>query len=52
MKRLVDAQLPIRLANHLRQMGVEVLHTSELPLRNRLQTLRSNTSPLHKSMSS
>jgi predicted nuclease of predicted toxin-antitoxin system len=35
MKLLVDAQLPIRLANHLRQMGVEVLHTSELPLRNR-----------------
>ena len=35
MKRLVDAQLPIRLANHLRQMGVEALHTSELPLRNR-----------------
>jgi predicted nuclease of predicted toxin-antitoxin system len=35
MKRLVDAQLPIRLANHLRQMSVEALHTSELPLRNR-----------------
>lgn len=35
MKLLVDAQLPIRLANHLRQMGVEALHTSELPLRNR-----------------
>ena len=35
MKLLVDTQLPVRLANHLRQMGIEALHTSELPLRNR-----------------
>ena len=35
MKLLVDTQLPVRLANHLRQMGIEVLHTGELPLRNR-----------------
>jgi predicted nuclease of predicted toxin-antitoxin system len=35
MKMLVDAQLPARLANHLRRRGIEVLHTSELPLGNR-----------------
>jgi predicted nuclease of predicted toxin-antitoxin system len=35
MKMLVDAQLPARLANHLRRQGMEVLHTSELPLGNR-----------------
>jgi len=35
MKMLIDAQLPARLAHHLRRRGLEVLHTSELPLGNR-----------------
>ncbi len=35
MRWLIDAQLPMRLAHHLRQMGVEVLHTAEMPLGNR-----------------
>lgn len=35
MRFLVDAQLPFRLAHHLQQMGVEVVHTSILPLANR-----------------
>jgi predicted nuclease of predicted toxin-antitoxin system len=35
MKFLVDAQLPRRLANCLRREGFEVIHTLDLPLRNR-----------------
>lgn len=35
MRFLVDAQLPRRLAHRLRQEGFEVLHTLDLPLRNR-----------------
>jgi predicted nuclease of predicted toxin-antitoxin system len=35
MKFLVDAQLPRRLARCLRREGFEVLHTLDLPLRNR-----------------
>ncbi len=35
MKFLVDAQLPRRLAQILRQEGFEVIHTLDLPLRNR-----------------
>jgi len=35
MKILIDAQLPARLAHHLRRRGLEVLHTSDLPLGNR-----------------
>ena len=35
MRFLVDAQLPRRLAQRLRQEGFEVTHTLDLPLRNR-----------------
>lgn len=35
MRFLVDAQLPRRLARRLRQEGLEVIHTLDLPLRNR-----------------
>ena len=35
VKFLVDAQLPLRLAEHLRSAGHDVLHTSELPLANK-----------------
>lgn len=35
MKLLVDAQLPMRLANSLRAAGHDVLHTLDLPERNR-----------------
>ena len=35
MRMVIDAQLPARLANHLRRRGLEVLHTSDLPLGNR-----------------
>lgn len=35
MKFLIDAQLPRRLAHRLRQEGFEVIHTLDLPLRNR-----------------
>lgn len=35
MKFLVDAQLPRRLAQRLREAGHEALHTLELPLGNR-----------------
>jgi predicted nuclease of predicted toxin-antitoxin system len=35
MRFLVDAQLPRRLAHRLKQEGFEVIHTLDLPLRNR-----------------
>jgi len=35
MRFLVDAQLPRRLAHRLRQESFEVIHTLDLPLRNR-----------------
>lgn len=35
MRFLVDAQLPRRLAAHLREAGHEALHTLDLPLGNR-----------------
>jgi predicted nuclease of predicted toxin-antitoxin system len=35
MRFLVDAQLPRRLAQCLRREGFEVIHTLDLPLRNR-----------------
>lgn len=35
MKLLVDAQLPVRLAELLGDMGHDVIHTSSLPLGNR-----------------
>lgn len=35
MRLLVDAQLPIRLANALGALGHDVVHTSQLPLGNR-----------------
>ncbi len=35
MKWLVDAQLPYRLAEHLRNRGYDVLHTLDLPDTNR-----------------
>ena len=35
MKFLVDAQLPRRLARHLREAGYEAIHTLDLPLGNR-----------------
>ena len=35
MRMVIDAQLPARLAHHLRRRGLEVLHTSDLPLGNR-----------------
>ncbi|BCW96715.1 MAG: DUF5615 family PIN-like protein [Fimbriimonadales bacterium] len=35
MRWLIDAQLPMRLAAHLRQAGEETLHTLEMPLGNR-----------------
>jgi len=34
MKFLIDAQLPRRLAKQLKQMGVEAIHTLDLPLGN------------------
>jgi predicted nuclease of predicted toxin-antitoxin system len=37
MKFLIDAQLPRRLAHHLRGMGHETLHTLDLPQGNRTQ---------------
>ena len=33
MKFLIDAQLPVKLAQLLRQKGYEVIHTKELPQR-------------------
>lgn len=35
MKLLVDAQLPVRLANMLREAGHDVVHTLDLPQGNR-----------------
>jgi len=35
LKWLVDAQLPMRLAVHLRQCGEDVIHTLEMPHGNR-----------------
>lgn len=35
MKFIVDAHLPIKLAHHLREVGYDVVHTSELPLGNK-----------------
>ena len=35
MKFLIDAQLPRRLATHLRQAGFEATHTLDLPAGNR-----------------
>jgi predicted nuclease of predicted toxin-antitoxin system len=35
MRFLVDAQLPRRLAHRLREEGFEVIHTLDLPMRNR-----------------
>ena len=35
MKFLVEAQLPQRLARHLREAGHEAIHTLDLPLGNR-----------------
>ena len=35
MKFLIDAQLPRRLATHLRQAGFEATHTLDLPDANR-----------------
>jgi len=35
MRFLIDAQLPRRLARLLKQEGFEVIHTLDLPLRNR-----------------
>jgi predicted nuclease of predicted toxin-antitoxin system len=35
MRFLVDAQLPRRLAQSLREKGFEAIHTLDLPLRNR-----------------
>ena len=34
MKFLIDAQLPRRLADHLRRAGFEAIHTLDLPLGN------------------
>jgi predicted nuclease of predicted toxin-antitoxin system len=34
MKFLIDAQLPVKLAQLLRQKGYDVIHTKELPQRN------------------
>lgn len=34
IRYLVDAQLPVRLARSLRDAGLDVVHTSELPLGN------------------
>jgi len=35
MKLLIDAQLPMRLASALADLGHDVVHTSQLPLGNR-----------------
>lgn len=35
MKFLIDAQLPRRLANRLRDIGHDAVHTLDLPLKNR-----------------
>jgi len=35
MNFLVDAQLPRRLAHRLRDLGHDVVHTLDLPLKNR-----------------
>jgi predicted nuclease of predicted toxin-antitoxin system len=34
MKFLVDAQLPLRLARRLQEVGYDTLHTQDLPLQN------------------
>ena len=35
MRLLIDAQLPMRLASALAEIGHDVVHTSQLPLGNR-----------------
>ena len=42
MKFLVDAQLPRRLAEHLRQAGLSAIHTLDLPDGNRTTDLVIN----------
>jgi predicted nuclease of predicted toxin-antitoxin system len=42
MRFLVDAQLPRRLAEHLRQAGLSAIHTLDLPDRNRTTDLVIN----------
>lgn len=42
MKFLVDAQLPRRLAEHLRQSGLSAIHTLDLPAGNRTTDLAIN----------
>ncbi|MFM5899214.1 MAG: DUF5615 family PIN-like protein, partial [Dolichospermum sp.] len=34
MKFLIDAQLPMRIANLLENLGCDVIHTKNLPLKN------------------
>ena len=34
MKFLIDAQLPMRIANLLENLGCDVIHTNNLPLKN------------------
>ena len=34
MKFLIDAQLPMRIANLLENLGYDVIHTKNLPLQN------------------
>lgn len=48
MKFLVDAQLPRRLAGHLRDLGHDAVHTLELPLANRTPDTVINEISLHE----
>lgn len=46
MNFLVDAHLPMRLANWLKERGHNVIHTRELPLKNEVE-LGNDTVTVH-----
>jgi predicted nuclease of predicted toxin-antitoxin system len=48
VKFLVDAQLPRRVANRLRELGHDALHTLDLPDRNRTSDREVNVVALRE----